>query len=165
MHWSFGKKAKILSAIAGCVVVSLLVWFWFVPRPLEGGLALTFNGFTNGHSHASFSLTNRTRWPVEYWVREETRREAEWPKYAPGYVLHLEKRKQLEAKHSINFLIALPAEKVDWRISIVYNKAWNSRDESIAEVRRFLYAVNMNWIADRLGSGSSYIILGPEITN
>lgn len=99
-------------------------------------LPIEFVGWTNYANErvALFSITNHCKFPIEFRVAVEIKKDGSWPRYASGaplphgVPLQVEQKAELKSRESYRLAIIPPRESANgWRVSILYFQSLHDR--------------------------------------
>ena len=162
-----GTKLAAFATI-GLIISVVAAGFLLWPQKALNELSIAFSGFTTnatGERVALFAFTNIHERAIGYRVATETKPASGWSPLTSGGLPHQPPDYPVEAGITAVFAISVPTNHQTWRVWLYYKKATTKRDDVLFSVRRFLYSMRVNFIADQIETEKhrGHLVYGPEM--
>src|SRR5207245_2172620 len=131
-----GMKRKWLFFAAGIFAVAcIVICVMFSQRLKRNRVFVSFDGFTNDHRIAVFTVTNSLCSHIDYWTIIQSESGGVWYGLPPGTVLDFRDRREIQENQAAKLRVEAPTAPNRWRIEVCYS--WHPNRDFFSGVRRF----------------------------
>jgi hypothetical protein len=114
--------------------------------------------------NVSFTLTNPTTIPYDYWVLTEIKTNRVWNLYPSPQVMHWEERNQVRPHQAVTFSVRPLLRAEEWRATVACSRSPGAPSTLTARIGEIMLNWNLDWLVARLGIYDKPILIpGPEI--
>jgi hypothetical protein len=161
------RTRRNLLCVAFIVIAGVVSACWILQRS-KPRLQVLLNDRSIAGGDVSFTLTNPTTIPYDYWVLTELKTNKVWNVYPSPQVMHWEDRKQVLPHQALTFSVRrpFPFRPEEWRATIACSRSTDAPPTLTARLAKVLVDWKLDWVVTRLGIyDKSTLIPGPEMSS